>query len=330
VDITVIVIAYNEEANIADCLKSLSVQAYTKGRFEVVVVDGLSQDATPDIARSFASRHDTIRLVINPGRTVSSNRNAGIREARYPYIAFTDADCICPPDWLERLSDGFLACERDGFKVGAVGGGNVSDEQFGDVSAAIGVAFDTPLSALGSQQTRVWSKRKEVESLAGLNVMYAKAVFDDVGWFDETQTNTAEDWIFNYYVRERGYRLFYVPNATVLHKMRTTVPKFVKQMYRYGLGRGTVIRRNPKTLTVRYFMPIMFLLVMALSLGLFAFTGQAVWLLPYLYFPFVLLFTLGLCSAKRAIGLFPLVSAVFFIIHFAYSSGEIVGLLRGK
>ncbi|WP_425262736.1 glycosyltransferase [Paenibacillus thermotolerans] len=319
-------IAYNEESNIADCLHALSEQNYKKGKFEILVVDGMSQDNTPNIVTSFVQRYGFMKLIINPGRTVSSNRNVGIGHASYPYIAFTDADCICPPDWLEKLTDGYLYWLQKGIKVGAVGGGNISDDQFGKVSSAIGIAFNSTLSALGSQQTRLWNHDKEVESLAGLNVLYAKSVFDEVGLFDESQTNTAEDWIFNYNVRAHGYRLFYIKNATILHKMRTTMPRFVKQMYVYGLGRGTVIRRNPRTLTWRYAAPLLFLAVMILSLPCFALTGSYWFILPYLYFPITVFYSIYLCLRKKRMDLFPLVFLIYLTIHFVYSCGEWKGL----
>jgi glycosyltransferase involved in cell wall biosynthesis len=327
-DITVVVIAYNEERNIRDCLDSLVDQLYTKGKFEIIVVDGHSQDRTPNIVNEFSLQHHYVKLISNQGRTVSSNRNVGIKNAQYPFIAFTDADCICPTNWLDQLASGYMQLDVSGMKVGAVGGGNISDEQFGVVSTAIGVAFDTPLSALGSQQTRVWSKLKEVESLAGLNVLYLKAVFDEVGYFDEQQTNTAEDWIFNYQLREKGYRLFYLPDVIILHKMRTTLQGFVKQMFRYGLGRGTVIRKNRETLTWRYALPLVFLLGMIAIIPYYAWTGHMLSLLPLMYFPLILLYSVLICVKKKSIKLIPMVTLIFLTIHITYSLGEWIGLTK--
>lgn len=327
-DITVVVIAYNEEKNIKDCLDSLAVQVYTKGKFEIIVVDGMSQDLTPNIVEEFTQLYSFVKLIRNPGRTVSSNRNVGIREAQFPFVAFTDADCICPENWLDNLALGYMELDNKGIKIGAVGGGNTSDDQFGIVSTAIGVAFDTPLSALGSQQTRIWNKVKEVESLAGLNVLYVKSVFEEVGYFDERQTNTAEDWIFNFHLREKGYRLFYIPGVTILHKMRTTLFGFIKQMFRYGLGRGNVIRKNRETFSWRYALPLLFLFCLIAAVPSYILTGSILFLSPLAYFPIILLYSIFICVGKNRITLTPLVAIVFLTIHFAYSLGEWIGLTR--
>jgi len=329
-DISIVVVAYNEERNIAECLDSLLQQQYSKGRYEIVVVDGCSKDRTAEIVESYAAAHEIIRLIQNPGRTIPSNRNVGIRNSQYLYIAFTDADCICPPDWLEKLTDGYVQCVNEGINVGAVGGGNISDNQFGSVSVAIGIAFDTPFSSLGTQQTRIWKTRKEVESLATLNVLYKKSIFDEVTYFDERKRFSATDWVLNYHIRKHGYKLYYIPGVTILHKMRTTLSSFVKQMYRYGIGRGIVIRNDPGTITWRYVLPLVFLLLMVLSVPLYAISGSPIWLIPLLYFPFILIVSAFLCMRNRSVRLFPLVFIIFLIIHFVYSWGECVGLARGK
>lgn len=328
-DISVIVIAYNEEHNIADCLDSLTRQVFSKGKIEIIVVDGMSQDKTPYIVEEFVQRHDYIKLVSNLGRAQSSNRNAGISAAQYPFVAFTDADCICPDYWLERLSEGFDLVKQQDEMVGAVGGGNISDIQFGSVSSAIGIACNTPISALGSQQTRIWTNIKEVESLATLNVLYDKSVFSKVGMFNENQVETGEDWVLNYHLREQDYHLYYVPNATILHKMRTTFTGFIKQMFCYGLGRGRIIQRKPKTISWRYILPILFLIIMVLSMPSYLFTKNILFLIPMFYFPAILIYTVILCGMKRKIILIPHVIFIFFSIHFTYSIGECIGLFKG-
>jgi glycosyltransferase involved in cell wall biosynthesis len=327
-DITIIVIAYNEEKNIRDCLDALTVQIYSLGKLEIIVVDGLSKDKTPLIVEEYAQRYSFVKLINNPGKTISSNRNVGIQHARFPFVAFTDADCICPQNWLEKLASGYLQLKQTGVRIGAVGGGNTSDDQFGNVPAAIGVAFDTPISALGSQQTMIWKKVKEVESLAGLNVLYDKSIFDQVGMFDESQKNIAEDWIFNFHLREKGYRLFFLPNVTILHKMRTTLPGFLKQMFCYGLGRGALIRKNKKTVSLRYTLPLLFLLLMALSLPGFFYSGSMFCLMPLIYFPVLIIYSLFLCIVKKKVKLTLMVILIFLIIHFIYSLGEWIGLLK--
>ncbi|MGA8538038.1 MAG: glycosyltransferase, partial [Terriglobales bacterium] len=98
-DVSVIIPARNEEANIADCLESLTSQ--TGVAFEIIVVDDGSTDRTREIARSFAG----VR-VISPepplhGWTGKNNALvAGIKNARADWLLFTDADTVHAPGSL--------------------------------------------------------------------------------------------------------------------------------------------------------------------------------------------------------------------------------------
>ena len=51
--VSVIVTCYNEEMNISDCLKTLVNQTYSSDQYEIIVVDGCSQDGTQSIVKEF-------------------------------------------------------------------------------------------------------------------------------------------------------------------------------------------------------------------------------------------------------------------------------------
>jgi len=92
-EVSIIVPARNEEANIGNCLESLTTQ--TGVAFEIVVVDDGSTDRTREIAESFVG----VR-VISPGTMPAgwTGKNnavvAGAREASGSWLLFTDADTV--------------------------------------------------------------------------------------------------------------------------------------------------------------------------------------------------------------------------------------------
>ncbi|HNX17921.1 MAG TPA: glycosyltransferase [Methanoregula sp.] len=100
--ISVIVPSFNEEANIAQCLVSLSHQTINKSEYEIIVVDGGSTDKTCEIARRYADM-----VFIQTSKKVGGARNDGVMAAKGDIIATTDADCILPPDWLECIKNDF-------------------------------------------------------------------------------------------------------------------------------------------------------------------------------------------------------------------------------
>ncbi|NTV01004.1 MAG: glycosyltransferase family 2 protein, partial [Methanoregulaceae archaeon] len=100
--ISVVIPSYNEEKNIAACLKSLSDQTIGRDEYEIIVVDGNSKDRTREIAAEYADM-----VFIQTSRKVGGARNDGARKAKGEILATTDADSIIPRDWLEVIRDGF-------------------------------------------------------------------------------------------------------------------------------------------------------------------------------------------------------------------------------
>jgi Glycosyltransferases, probably involved in cell wall biogenesis len=97
-DISVVIPAFNEEKYIEKCLKSLRDQKFD-GNYEIIVADNSSEDNTVKVVEKYADK-----VVVHERGSISFGRQKGAEAARYPAIAFTDADTFIAPDWLARLS----------------------------------------------------------------------------------------------------------------------------------------------------------------------------------------------------------------------------------
>lgn len=95
--ISVIVPAYNEQEQLPDCLLSLTHQN-TSLPYEVIVVVYKSEDDTIKIAKSFG-----VRTVLEKVKGRSYARQRGAIEAKGKYLAFTEADCVVPKDWIQSI-----------------------------------------------------------------------------------------------------------------------------------------------------------------------------------------------------------------------------------
>ncbi|MDD1669416.1 MAG: glycosyltransferase [Methanomicrobiales archaeon] len=100
--ISVVVPAYNEEENITACLESLNRQTLPRTEYEIIVVDGNSKDRTRELAAPLADL-----VFIQTSKRVGGARNDGAMKAKGEIVATTDADCVLPPDWLERIRNDF-------------------------------------------------------------------------------------------------------------------------------------------------------------------------------------------------------------------------------
>ena len=100
-NVSIVIPAYNEEANIRACLEAIAAQ--TVRPFEVVVVDNNSSDATAAIARSYPF----VRLVFEAKKGLAYARNAAFNAAQGDIIGRIDADSLLAPDWVERVQQIF-------------------------------------------------------------------------------------------------------------------------------------------------------------------------------------------------------------------------------
>ena len=100
--ISVVVPTYNEEQNIERCLQSLADQTVPRETYEIIVVDGNSKDRTRELAEPLADR-----VFVQTSKRVGGARNDGAMASAGDIIATTDADCILPRDWVERIAKNF-------------------------------------------------------------------------------------------------------------------------------------------------------------------------------------------------------------------------------
>jgi len=98
--ISVIIPAYNEEADIAKCLKSIKGNRYED--FDIIVVDAGSRDKTVEIAEKYADRVIQVHTSA-PGPA----RNIGVKNTDAEVVAFTDADTLVSEDWVKVIAKDF-------------------------------------------------------------------------------------------------------------------------------------------------------------------------------------------------------------------------------
>lgn len=98
--VSIIIPTLNEADYVGYLLFSLTRQTYRN--FEVIVSDGLSEDKTIEIVKSFKSQLPALKTVVSKKRSPSNQRNRGEEKARFKQLLFLDADTILPPDFLEK------------------------------------------------------------------------------------------------------------------------------------------------------------------------------------------------------------------------------------
>ncbi len=115
VDLSIVVPAYNEAERITPTLDRLHAFLSAQPlRYEILVVDDGSRDATCDVVAQAMTRIPNLRLV---RQTPNAGKGAAVRRgmlaARGQIRVMCDADCSMPPEQLPRLLAPIIACKAE-------------------------------------------------------------------------------------------------------------------------------------------------------------------------------------------------------------------------
>ena len=195
--ISIIIPALNEERMVGRCLESLVKMVFTRDRFEVLVVDNGSRDKTLAIAESFQDRLN-LRILQKANVRISALRNLGARAATGDILAFLDADCLAPEDWLDRIVE---LAPADGAGV---------------LGAHYLLPHDSTWVGRTWHRYQEAPKSGEVSHVPAGDLIMRREDFLKLGGFDETiQTN--EDYELCERARKSGMDVRAFPRIGVVH-----------------------------------------------------------------------------------------------------------------
>src|SRR6266567_738581 len=256
-EIGIVIVTFNSAAEIGACLDAALVTDA-----EVVVVDNASHDGTiGEVARR------GVRLIANSANHgFAAAVNQGFAVLDLPYVLLLNPDSVLISG-LERLRE---ACD---LPRAAGAGGRLLDErghaQIGFMVRQLPTPSTLILEAL--LLNRLWPNNPvnrryrglgldydssmEVEQPAGAFLMVRRAVWQELGGFDEGFFPLwFEEVDFCRRAIDRGYRLHYVPEATVTHAGAHSISQLtleMRQIYWYrGLLRYSAKHFHPANLRV--------------------------------------------------------------------------------
>ena len=238
--VTVVIPARDEERTIAGVLDC--VLAQTHRNLQVIVVDGVSDDATADIVADVAERDPRVELLVNPDRVIPMALNLGLARARGRWLVRVDAHSRIGEDYVERLVGHLVTGEWGG--VGGRKDGVGHTVQGRAVAAVTGSRF-----AQGNSLYHYGTETCVVDHVPF--GAYSVEVARELGGWSETQL-VNEDYEFDYRLRRAGYRLLFDPAAAIDWDCRPSVVALFRQYRRYGRGKVQTLVAHPESVAVRH------------------------------------------------------------------------------
>jgi GT2 family glycosyltransferase len=219
---SIIIPTYNRPVQLTVCLGALALLAEPDDGVEVIVVDDGGEAPLDAVVAPFSQKL-RLKLLRQANAGPGAARNAGAREARGEYLAFTDDDCAPAADWLRELAAAFA--KHPGCLVGGRTANSLTDNLYSATSQLI-VDIVYRHHNANPQQARFFASN---------NLALPALRFAELGGFDPS-FRTSEDrelcdrWL------HRGGRMVFAERAVVYHAHPLSLYSFCRQHYSYGQG----------------------------------------------------------------------------------------------
>ena len=319
-NVSVVIPIRNEANYISECLRSFLQQTYPKERYEIIVVDGRSSDASKSIVEGIRNEHRNLRCLDNPAAIAPCGMNVGIRSARGEIIVRADGHNFYPPDYIEN-------CVKYLEETGAdnVGGPWLTvpaNESFG---ARMVAAILTSPFGVGDSKFRISSFEGFVETVPF--GAFRRELFDRIGMYNEKLVRNQDNEL-NARIREAGGKIYQTPALRTEYHPVAGFRKFLKVTFKTSQWHLFSMSENGRAMSARHVIPAMFvlgvtgLLVMSLVSPL-ALRSLAALLGVYTLCGYTVATYRSREYGAPLIALFPFAS---FCFHASYGVGTLVGI----
>jgi succinoglycan biosynthesis protein ExoA len=319
--VSVVMPVRNEAGFIKRSLGCVLAQDYPPERLEIIVADGLSTDATRELVQALRQKHPNVQLIDNPGRIAPTGLNVAIAHARGEIIVRVDGHCEIAPDYVRN-------CVKHLHEDGVDGvGGPLETIGTTPMAAAIAAAMSSPFGVGGSAFRTIKDRSLLTDTVAF--PAYTRAALERAGRFDEEMVRNQDDE-YNYRLRKLGGRILLAADVRAKYYSRSSLKKLFKQYFQYGYWKVRVLQKHPRQMSLRQFVPPLFVASLCLSLLAALFSAWGVWLAAGIIGGYLLanLTAAILTAAQFGWRLLPLLPPVFLALHLSYGAGFLTGLVK--
>ncbi len=255
--LSIVIVNWNTRELLERCLHSIQSSLSTPKPFdvEIIVVDNASSDKSAEMVRR---EFPLVRLIENRHNAgFARANNQAIRCSSGNYVLLLNPDTDIGPDSLEIL----VRFMEERVEAGAAGCRLLSPDGSLQISC-----YPEPtlfrefwrifhldlLWPVGSYRMSRWDTRttRSVDVLKGACLMLRREVLDQCGLLDEDFFIYSEDQDLCRRVRQHGWKIFWVPQAIVLHYGAQSTGQFVAEMFlRLYEGKIAYFRKHHGRLT---------------------------------------------------------------------------------
>jgi len=322
--VSAIIPCRNEEKFIGKCLDSVIAQDFPKDNFEILVIDGMSDDKTRETINEYVKKYPFIKLLDNPKKFTPFALNIGIKNAKGEVIVRMDAHSIYNKDYISKCIKYLKEYEVD--NVGGIWKIMPSEKTL--INKAIALVSSSFFGAGNAYYRTGYSKGlKFVDTVFG--GCYKKEVFKKIGLYNENLIRS-QDMEFNLRLKKAGGKILLVPEIVTRYYPKSTLKEFFKHNFLDGIWTIYPLKFG-LSLKLRHYIPFVFIFSLIVPLTLSVFFKPMIYLFLFiigLYLFTSLFFSISIAIKEKNFGFVFLLPLAFACRHFGYGLGSLIGFIK--
>ena len=318
--VSVVMPVRNEGDFIERSLNAVIAQNYPPELIEIIIADGDSTDQTKELIEKLKSRTKiTIKVIENPEQIAPTGLNRAIKATRGEIIVRVDGHCEIASDYVtncvRHLTENKAECV----------GGPIETVGANRTARAIAAAMSSKFGVGGSAFRCVDDCEMETDTVAFPALK--REIFNKIGLFNEELVRNQDDE-FSYRLRKSGGRILLAPDIRSRYHSRGNLRSLWRQYFQYGYWKVRVLQMHPKQMSLRQFIPFIFVTAVAAFSLLALSTTFGKWILLLFLGAYLLAVLAATAIAARRVdaAALPAVFLSFVILHCSYGLGFWRGL----
>ncbi|SVA50054.1 uncharacterized protein METZ01_LOCUS102908 [marine metagenome] len=260
--ISVITPTYNRANELGPLIHSLQNQTLDHSLFELIISDDGSTDDSAVVIGTWMKKVDfELRYLKQDNQGPGAARNHGLAESVGKLIMFIDSDCEAHKSWVETI---YKAYQRDEFD--ACGGPDNAKSDFTRFQKAIDFSMTSFITTGGMRGHSDKMMAKFYPRTH--NMAMKKSVYEKIGGFGSLRHG--QDIELSHRIHKSGARVKFMKNAIVYHRRRTTLKRFFRQVFNWGVARINLGKIDIAMLEPIHFIPsVVILITIMITTGAF-------------------------------------------------------------
>ena len=210
--VSVIIPVYGKIDYTLRCLASIAAEPPSV-EFEIIIVDDCSPDDSAEVIKTIPG----VRLLQNTENLgFIRSCNAGASVSSGEYLLFLNNDTEVQPNWMDELLRTFHEFPGTGLAGSKLVYPDGRLQEAGGIIWQDGSAWN--FGRFQDPNLPIYNYAREVDYCSGASIMVPKTLFDELNGFDEYYLPAyCEDADLALKIRDKGYRVIYQPQSTVIH-----------------------------------------------------------------------------------------------------------------